>query len=397
MNLLGSILEECPHVILQLRAAYDRVIAEHHALVLQDSRVRNQFHLGHQCTTLLITRCKRTGPCRGVFQDGTLIGHPLTVGITQGHTDTRVRHATDAVNLRCVLLTHHLTVTLANSLYVDTVIVRSGESVVHPQERTDLLTLQRLLQHLHLVGCQEDNLTRTQVLHAMEVQIRETRRLTRYSVGPLFLADDNGGAAQEVTGGNQAFLRHDQHRARAIYLTVNQVNTFHERAPHINQQCYKLRLVDGVGRILTEVHPAVEQLLGNLFHIVDLGHGHYRETPQVRVHQNRLRIGITDHTDTLITRKRVELILELRAEIVALQVMNLTTEALLLVKHHHTCTLRSEVRVIVCAIKEVVYTTFRRNGSKESSHCYPFLFTVYSLRFTVDYLCGYFGVQSYHL
>ena len=81
MHLLGAILEERPHIILQLRATHDGVVAEHHALILQQSGVGNQFHLGHQCPAFLIARGKRAGPRRSVFQHGTLVGHALSLGI----------------------------------------------------------------------------------------------------------------------------------------------------------------------------------------------------------------------------------------------------------------------------------------------------------------------------
>ena len=78
----------------------------------------------------------------------------------------------------------------------------------------------------------------------------------------------------------------------------------------------------------------------------------------MRVHQDGLRIGITDHADTLITSERVKFILKLRTEIVALQVVNLTTEAFLLVEGHQTRTTGAEVRVVVCTVEQVVYTAF---------------------------------------
>ena len=88
----------------------------------------------------------------------------------------------------------------------------------------------------------------------------------------------------------------------------------------------------------------------------------------MRVHQNRLRIRITDHTDTLIARKRVELVLELRTEIVALQVMDLTAEALLGIEGYQSGATRAKVRVVVGAVEQVVDATLCRYGSKESSH-----------------------------
>ena len=213
MNLLGTILEESPHVILQLGTTYDRVVTEHHALIFQQRRVGNQLHLRHQSTALLIARCERTGPCGGVFQDGTLVWDPFTLGITQGHTDAGVRYTTDAIHLGIIILTHLLTIGLTHCLHINTIIVGCRETIIYPQERTDLLTFERLLQHFHRVGCQEDDLTRTEVSDTMEIEIRETRSLTRNSISTVFLSDDDRRTTQEVTGCDNAFLREDQHRA----------------------------------------------------------------------------------------------------------------------------------------------------------------------------------------
>ena len=62
--------------------------------------------------------------------------------------------------------------------------------------------------------------------------------------------------------------------------------------------------------------------------------------------------------------------------------MDLTTEAFLTVIGYQTSATSSEVRVVVCAIKQVVNTTFSTDGSKESSHVILFclLFTVYDLQ-----------------
>ena len=48
--------------------------------------------------------------------------------------------------------------------------------------------------------------------------------------------------------------------------------------------------------------------------------------------------------------------------------MNLTTEALLLVIHHHTRTSCTEMRIVVRAVEQIVHTALRADGSKESSH-----------------------------
>ena len=213
MHLLGAIVEESLHIIPQLRTTHDRVIAKDDALVFQQGRVGNQFHLCHKRTTLLITRGKRARPCGCILQHGTVIGYTLSLSIAQSHTDTRVGHTTDAVDFSIVLLTHHLTILLTHHLNVDAIIVRSGETIIYPQERTDLLALERFLQHLHLIGLQIDDLTRTKVTHTMEIEIRETSGLATHSIRTLLLSNHDRRTSQEVAGCNDTVFREDQHRA----------------------------------------------------------------------------------------------------------------------------------------------------------------------------------------
>ena len=248
MHLFGAIVEERLHIVLQLCTANDRVVTEHHALVLQQRRVGNEFHLCHQCTALLIAGCERTGPCRCVFQHRPFIRHAFTFGISQRHSDARIRHTADTVHFGIVQLTHLLTVCLTHSLYVDAVIVGGGESVIHPQERADLFPLKGFLQHLECIGRQEHDLSRAEVSLTVEVQVREARRLTRHGIRPLLLTDDDRCTAEEVTGSDNTFLRQYQHRARTLDFLIDEVNALHKGATHVDEQRHELRLVDVVGR-----------------------------------------------------------------------------------------------------------------------------------------------------
>ena len=177
----------------------------------------------------------------------------------------------------------------------------------------------------------------------MEVEVRETCRLTRHGIRSLLLADDNRCTTKEVAGSDKSLLRQNEHRARAFDLLIDKVDTLYERATHVDEQRYEFRLVDIVGRELAEVHATLQQLVGDLAQVVDLRYRHHGIATEVRVHDDGLRVGITDDADALLTRERVEFILEFRTEIVALQVMDLTAEAFFLVEHNQTCTLRAEV------------------------------------------------------
>ena len=134
------------------------------------------------------------------------------------------------------------------------------------------------MQHFHLIGLQIDNLTRTEVAHTMEIEIRETGGLAAHGIRTFLLSDDDWCTSQEIAGSNNTILCEDQHRARTFYLPVYQIDTFDKGTAHIDEQRHEFRLVDGVGRILAEMHTTLQQLIGNLSEVVDLRHRHHRIT-----------------------------------------------------------------------------------------------------------------------
>ena len=211
MNLLGAVLKESLYIVFKLCTTNDRVIAEYHALIFQQRRVRYQLHLSHQRTALLIARSKRTRPCWSVLQHSTLVGHALSFSISQRHTYSRIRYTAYAVYIGLILLTHHLSVGLANVLNVYSVIVRCRESVINPQERANLLSLPRLLQHLHLVGCQENYLAWSKVANSLIIQIWETGSLAAHSICTFLLTDYYRCTAQEIACSNDTLLSKYQH------------------------------------------------------------------------------------------------------------------------------------------------------------------------------------------
>ena len=88
MNLLGTVFKELTHIVAQLSASYDAVIAEHHALVAQQCFIRNELHLSHKVAASLVTRCKGAWPCWCVFKYCSLIRNFCSIGIAKRHAYT---------------------------------------------------------------------------------------------------------------------------------------------------------------------------------------------------------------------------------------------------------------------------------------------------------------------
>ena len=55
-----------------------------------------------------------------------------------------------------------------------------------------------------------------------------------------------------------------------------------------------------VTRFCAEVHALAQQLVGDLAHIVHFRNRHHGIAPQVRVHDDRLWIGVADHAQSLV-------------------------------------------------------------------------------------------------
>ena len=134
MYLFSAVVEENACIVAKLCAAHDTVIAEEHTLPFEHSLIGNQLHLSYQITKFLTGRSEASRPCWSIFGDGSLIGHLMTICITEGHAYAGIGNTTAAVNFRIILLTHHISGMETAFLHILSFISGSGEAVVHPKE-----------------------------------------------------------------------------------------------------------------------------------------------------------------------------------------------------------------------------------------------------------------------
>ena len=135
MALLESCLfEEHLHIVAQLGASHDTVVAEQHSLAFQHILVGDEFHLGHQRAHGLVGRCERTWPGGSILGDATLVRHLLAGSIPHRHTCARVGDTAAAVHLHSVGLSHVETILEAHFLHVSALVGRCRETIVHPEE-----------------------------------------------------------------------------------------------------------------------------------------------------------------------------------------------------------------------------------------------------------------------
>ena len=120
--------------------------------------------------------------------------------------------------------------------------------------------------------------------------------------------------------------------------------------------------------LFAEVHAFGKQFGCDVADVVDFSNCHYSVTPQVRIDDYRLRVGVADDSESLIADEAVELVFKFRAEIIAFETVDCAVETGFGVKSYHSRTFGSEVRVVVCAVKQIVDTGFGRNRAEETSH-----------------------------
>ena len=279
MHLFGTVVKEHLHVVAQLRATHDAVVAEEQALVLEQCAVGNEFHLGHEVAHLLVGGRETAGPGGRVFADGALVGALHTIGIAQGHSNSRIGNAANAVHRCVVLAAHHFAHLVAHVLHVAALVGRSGETVVHPQEGTNLHLLFGLAHLLDAIVAQTDDFAGTHEMLNAVVQIDKGGRLGSGGVCAVLLANDDGRASPLVAGGNDAVFGEQEHGAGTLDVAIDILNAVHEILALDNQERDEFGGIRLARREFGKVHSFVEQLRGQLVQVLNLGHGDDGEAP----------------------------------------------------------------------------------------------------------------------
>lgn len=149
---------------------------------------------------------------------------------------------------------------------------------------------------------------------------------------------------------------------------VGEVDAADKVLGHVDEQGYQLGGVDVVGRELGEVHPLLEEFVGDGAEVVDFGDGDHGVASEVGVYDDGLRVGVADDSEPLAAVEVVELILKFRAEVVALDAVDRAVEAQLGVESYQSGTFCAKMRMIVCAVEQVVDTRLFGDCSEEASH-----------------------------
>ena len=203
------------------------------------------------------------------------------MSITEGHTYSRVRDTTGAVYLGMVLLSHLVSCSIACIFYILAFVARVGETVVHPQEGTNLQFIVGLAHLLHAIGAETDNLARTYIVFNLITQVRETVRFACSCIGSILFTDHNRRASPLVTSRDDAIFGKNKHRTRTLDFAEHILDTINKVLTLYHQESDKFRLIGLRETHLREVHIRGQEILLEFLYIVYLSHGNDSKLTQV--------------------------------------------------------------------------------------------------------------------
>ena len=171
------------------------------------------------------------------------------------------------------------------------------------------------------------------------------------------LSDQDRKAPVLVTGRDQVPVLHQQKDRHGTFDHLLRFpDTVHDGVALIDQGGYQLGRVDRSVAHCHQLVPVVGKILiYKSLGIIDDAHCRDRIDPEVRAHQQRLRIGIADAADAARTAKIIEVVLEFGPERRVRDRVDLSAEPVLFVPHTHTGISRTEMAVVVRTEKYIQY------------------------------------------
>jgi len=194
---------------------------------------------------------------------------------------------------------HDLTIAVTHDFDVDAFVVGVGIAVIAPEESADFHLVCSRGKRFEPVGGYFDNLGGTELIGLRIAQLLKSEGLKAYAVAVLIFPDQNGKPSVFVACGDDLSVGgHEQHRHRAVDDPLHMLNPLHQTVALVDQSGDQFGAIDLAGAHGHELVPVigevgVHQLLG----VVDLTDGGDGIEPEMRTHQKRLGIGVTDAAD----------------------------------------------------------------------------------------------------
>ena len=135
-----------------------------------------------------------------------------------------------------------------------------------------------------------------------------------------------------------------------------------------DEESDEFRLIDFAAAELAEMSAFIEQLLCQFLLILDFCYGDDGKASQMAVHEHGLSIGVADDAYARVALKLVEFRLEACPKVCAFEVVDASQELARFVQSGYATAFRAEMRLIVCAVKEVVCTLLFLYRTEETAH-----------------------------
>ena len=120
--------------ILELSAAYNRIITEQKAAPANLLVYRNQLHFGDKVTRGLRLRHETARPCRRVFHKRSQIRFARLVRIADCVRNSGIRNAAHRIAFHIIAACHQRAVAVTNRFRIGAFVVRRGIAEVNPEK-----------------------------------------------------------------------------------------------------------------------------------------------------------------------------------------------------------------------------------------------------------------------
>ena len=364
VHLPRPVSAEYLHVVPELGAAHDGVVAEHDLAVLHLAVIGNQLHLGNHVAGSLVHRHEAAGPRGGILEHRVAVRDAGAFCIAQRHTGARVGNRRHKVGLQPVLLAHEAPQIAAGMVHVHPLVRGCRKAVIYPEERADVQLALRREYLLDAVGGNLDRLAGTELSLELIVEIDHAEALAGHHIAVVALAYRQRSASVPVTGRYDAVVGKDQQGAGSLYLALHIADAL----------CEILSLVDQLRHYFGSVYRAVAKLgedraLRHEFRckLLCIGEFHHRadsEAAQVRMHRDGLRLAVADGSDTAAAVELSQVGLELNPEIRLFEAMDAAYQRTILVDHCHSSSLCPQMGMIVNPIEQIGYTLLFGDNSE---------------------------------
>ena len=368
VDLFGAMFVEPLDGVLELGAADDGVLAEHHAVPLDQLPGGDELHHRHEVAGLLVLGHEAPRPGGRILDEGARVPHPGLVGVADGVGRARIGHPGHQVDLHVVPAGQRRAAPVPDRLDIDPLVMRRRVSVIDPQERTDLHPVARRGHLLHTVGGDEDDLARAEIPFDLVLEVRQCAGLEGDRPGVRILRRHDRRPAQMIAGRVDPLVREQEDRTGPHDPVLCVAEPLDEGRSLVDEGGDDLR---GVHLVLAHLRKMgrlrITSLFRKLLGVLHNTHRHDRIHAQVRVDDKRLVLVVADHTDAAAAAHLSDVILELGTELGGLDVVNVADEPFSVVRHQPT-PLRPQVGMIIGPVKQGSHTIFLRDDAEKTAH-----------------------------